>query len=164
MKSRGEHKSSTFTWMAFASFLISCLFHMSVHLQEASVLLQLRMKWNVLFLRRMHSPAKPWSTADEDTMRAVVKALTNHEQAMGLTQPIGIGQRPRPAVCEDLPAHGRSARARKAQVEVPDMSSTERYAPEVFKAGVVCTGGPAKITLTLPSYLSPIIFCQQREN
>uniref|UniRef100_A0A8C4R1B1 RNA helicase n=1 Tax=Eptatretus burgeri TaxID=7764 RepID=A0A8C4R1B1_EPTBU len=95
--------------------------------KEASVLLQLRMKWNVLFLRRMHSPTKPWSTADEDTMRAVVNALTKHEKAMGLTQPIGIGQRPRPAVCEVLPAHGRSARARKAQVEVPDMSSTERF-------------------------------------
>uniref|UniRef100_UPI00358E29D8 3'-5' RNA helicase YTHDC2-like n=1 Tax=Myxine glutinosa TaxID=7769 RepID=UPI00358E29D8 len=95
--------------------------------EEASLLLQLRMKWNVLFLRHMRSPAKPLSAADEATMRAVVNALTNQEEAMGLTQPIGIGQRPRPTVCEDLPAQGRSARARKTQVEVPDKASTERF-------------------------------------
>uniref|UniRef100_UPI00358DFEAF 3'-5' RNA helicase YTHDC2-like n=1 Tax=Myxine glutinosa TaxID=7769 RepID=UPI00358DFEAF len=102
--------------------------------QEASLLLQLRMKLNVLFQRRMRSPAKFWSAADEAAIRAVVNALTNQEHAMGLIQPIGVGHRPRPAICEDTPALGRFAWACKAQVEVPANGSTERFSGSKQKA------------------------------
>uniref|UniRef100_UPI00358FE3E5 3'-5' RNA helicase YTHDC2-like n=1 Tax=Myxine glutinosa TaxID=7769 RepID=UPI00358FE3E5 len=102
--------------------------------KEASLLLQLRMKLNVLFLRRMRSPAKFWSAADEAVMRAVVNALTNQEHATGLIQPIGVGHRPRPAICEDTPELGRFPRACKAQVEVPANGSTERFSGSKQKA------------------------------
>ena len=33
--------------------------------EVASLVLQLRQKWNCLFLRRMRAPSKPWSQIDE---------------------------------------------------------------------------------------------------
>ncbi|XP_050044993.2 3'-5' RNA helicase YTHDC2-like [Dermacentor andersoni] len=60
--------------------------------------LQLRQKLQALFLRRMHSPAKPWSQADDAVIRAVVGVLTSEEEALNLPRPPpGIGQRPRPS-------------------------------------------------------------------
>ncbi|XP_074650448.1 3'-5' RNA helicase YTHDC2-like [Tubulanus polymorphus] len=64
--------------------------------EAASLALQLRQKWHSLFLRRMRAPAKPWSPVDENVIRTVINVLTNEEQALGLQQPAGIGQRPRP--------------------------------------------------------------------
>ncbi|KAL1420950.1 hypothetical protein MTO96_004318 [Rhipicephalus appendiculatus] len=60
--------------------------------------LQLRQKLQALFLRRMHSPAKPWSQSDDAVIRAVVGVLTSEEEALNLPRPPpGIGQRPRPS-------------------------------------------------------------------
>lgn len=60
--------------------------------------LQLRQKLQALFLRRMHSPAKPWTQSDDAVIRAVVGVLTSEEEALNLPRPPpGIGQRPRPS-------------------------------------------------------------------
>ncbi|CAH1795870.1 unnamed protein product [Owenia fusiformis] len=64
--------------------------------EAANMVMQLRLKWHSLFLRRMRAPSKPWSQPDENVVRAVINCLTNEEQGLGLQQPAGIGQRPRP--------------------------------------------------------------------
>ncbi|XP_049836121.1 3'-5' RNA helicase YTHDC2-like isoform X3 [Schistocerca gregaria] len=64
--------------------------------ETAHLALQLRQKWHSLFLRRMRAPAKPWSQVDEFVVKTVVGVLTAEEAALGLQQPNGIGQRPRP--------------------------------------------------------------------
>ncbi|VDI58889.1 ATP-dependent RNA helicase YTHDC2 [Mytilus galloprovincialis] len=70
--------------------------------ETATCIMQLRTKWHSLFLRRMRNPSKPWSQVDEAVIRAVINVLTNEEQALGLQQPAGIGQRPRPMTSESL--------------------------------------------------------------
>ncbi|XP_070542906.1 3'-5' RNA helicase YTHDC2-like [Ptychodera flava] len=70
--------------------------------EAATYTLQLRQKWHSLFLRRMRAPSKPWSQVDESVIRAVIGVLTNEEQALGLQQPAGIGQRPRPMSSEPM--------------------------------------------------------------
>ncbi|KAJ8304720.1 hypothetical protein KUTeg_018303 [Tegillarca granosa] len=64
--------------------------------ETGNLVVNLRQKWHSLFLRRMRAPSKPWSQVDEAVIRAVINVLTNEEQALGLQQPAGIGQRPRP--------------------------------------------------------------------
>ncbi|XP_076020460.1 3'-5' RNA helicase YTHDC2 [Genypterus blacodes] len=64
--------------------------------EDAELVFELRQKWHSLFLRRMSSPSKPWSQQDEATIRTLVSVLSAEEQAVGLQQPSGIGQRPRP--------------------------------------------------------------------
>ncbi|KAL2100516.1 hypothetical protein ACEWY4_004910 [Coilia grayii] len=72
--------------------------------ETASLAFQLRQKWQGLFLRRVRAPSKPWSQLDEATLRALVGALGAEEQAAGLQQPTGIGQRPRPMASDDTPS------------------------------------------------------------
>jgi hypothetical protein len=79
-----------------------------VDTEAAALVMQLRMKWHSLFLRRMRAPTKPWSQFDESTIRAVVGVLTSEEQALGLIQPAGIGQRPRPMSTETVVSSGGS--------------------------------------------------------
>ncbi|XP_053859095.1 3'-5' RNA helicase YTHDC2-like isoform X1 [Vidua macroura] len=88
-------------------------------LQAAGMLLQLRQKWHSLFLRRMRAPSKPWSQADETTVRAITAVLSAEEQSAGLQQPSGIGQRPRPVTCEELPLTStwKSTNSRKSSTE-----------------------------------------------
>ncbi|KAK7491702.1 hypothetical protein BaRGS_00016958 [Batillaria attramentaria] len=74
----------------------------SVDAEAAHLAFQLRQKWHALFLRRMRAPSKPWSQSDEEVVRAVINVLTNEEQATGLQQPAGIGQRPRPMSAETI--------------------------------------------------------------
>uniref|UniRef100_A0A3P8YHJ1 RNA helicase n=1 Tax=Esox lucius TaxID=8010 RepID=A0A3P8YHJ1_ESOLU len=64
---------------------------------------QLRQKWHGLFLRRIRSPSKPWSQLDEATIRALVSVLSAEDLAVGMQQPTGIGQRPRPMSSEEPP-------------------------------------------------------------
>ncbi len=68
----------------------------------AHMALQLRQKWSSLFLRRLHSPGKPMSQVDNSVVDALVGVLSAEEQALGLTQPVGIGQRPKPIPNEAL--------------------------------------------------------------
>lgn len=64
--------------------------------EAAQLALQLRQKWHSMFLRRMKSPGKPWTSADDAIVKTIVSVLTTEEQALNLTQPPGVGQRPRP--------------------------------------------------------------------
>ncbi|XP_078314413.1 3'-5' RNA helicase YTHDC2-like [Crassostrea virginica] len=90
--SEGEEKEDTsMTTLQFDDWLSFRLDN-----ETASMVLQLRHKWNCLFLRRMRAPSKPWSQVDEAVIKAVISVLGNEEQALGFQQPAGIGQRPRP--------------------------------------------------------------------
>ncbi|NXB41561.1 YTDC2 helicase, partial [Eulacestoma nigropectus] len=98
--------------------------------QGAGMLLQLRQKWHSLFLRRMRAPSKPWSQVDETTVRAITAVLSAEEQSAGLQQPSGIGQRPRPVTCEELPLAStwKSTDSRKSstEAEFSDSSNAEK--------------------------------------
>lgn len=50
----------------------------------------------------MRAPSKPGTQADEATIRTVITVLSTEEQAAGLHQPSGIGQRPKPISSEEL--------------------------------------------------------------
>ncbi|XP_046399834.1 3'-5' RNA helicase YTHDC2-like isoform X2 [Ischnura elegans] len=68
--------------------------------EAAHLALQLRQKFHSLLLRRLRAPTRPWSQVDESVLRSVVSVLVAEEQALGIQQPPGIGQRPKPAVPE----------------------------------------------------------------
>uniref|UniRef100_A0A1B6C6P5 RNA helicase n=1 Tax=Clastoptera arizonana TaxID=38151 RepID=A0A1B6C6P5_9HEMI len=57
--------------------------------------LQLRIKWHTLLSKRLRMVNKPWNQADETVMKTLVSVLSAEEQALGLEQPQGVGQRPR---------------------------------------------------------------------
>lgn len=95
------------------------------------MLLQLRQKWHSLFLRRMRAPSKPWSQVDETTVRAITAVLSAEEQSAGLQQPSGIGQRPRPVTCEELPLastwkSANLSRKSSTETELSDSSNAEK--------------------------------------
>ncbi|XP_075035779.1 3'-5' RNA helicase YTHDC2 isoform X2 [Mixophyes fleayi] len=105
--------------------------HFKLDPEAAGLLIQLRQKWHSLFLRRMKAPSKPWSQADEATIRAVIAVLSTEEQCAGLQQPSGIGQRPRPMSSEELPVSSswRTNNCRKSSAEADfsdDFSSLDR--------------------------------------
>lgn len=75
--------------------------------ETARFFLHLRQKWNALFLRRMKTPNKAMSQLDEKVVSTLVSVITNEEQACGLQQPSGIGQRPRPLIVDYYPANVR---------------------------------------------------------
>ncbi|XP_031838803.1 3'-5' RNA helicase YTHDC2 [Nomia melanderi] len=75
--------------------------------ETAQFFLHLRQKWNALFLRRMKTPNKAMSQLDEKVVSTLVSVITNEEQACGLQQPSGIGQRPRPLIVDYYPANAR---------------------------------------------------------
>jgi len=75
--------------------------------ETAQLFLNLRQKWNALFLRRMKTPNKAMSALDEKVISTLVTVITNEEQACGLQQPTGIGQRPRPLIVDYYPANVR---------------------------------------------------------
>ncbi|XP_044006337.1 3'-5' RNA helicase YTHDC2-like [Aphidius gifuensis] len=75
--------------------------------ETARLILNLRQKWNALFLRRMKAPTKPMTPLDEQVIKAIVSVITNEEQAFDLSQPTGIGQRPRPLIVDYYPANAR---------------------------------------------------------
>ncbi|GBP79903.1 Probable ATP-dependent RNA helicase YTHDC2 [Eumeta japonica] len=56
----------------------------------------LRQKLCALIIRRMGNPAKPTTPLDEQILNAVVHVLGAEERNVGLSQPSGIGQRPKP--------------------------------------------------------------------
>ncbi|KAH9518412.1 3'-5' RNA helicase ythdc2 [Bulinus truncatus] len=62
---------------------------------EARLAVQFRMKWHSLFLNRMKHPSKAWSQSEEAVLQTINTVLTNAEKAIGLENPIGVGQRPR---------------------------------------------------------------------
>ncbi|NXQ64957.1 YTDC2 helicase, partial [Anthoscopus minutus] len=104
--------------------------HLKLDPEAAGMLLQLRQKWHSLFVRRMRAPSKPWSQVDETTVRAITAVLSAEEQSAGLQQPSGIGQRPRPVTCEELPLAStwKSTNSRKSstETELSDSSNAEK--------------------------------------
>ncbi|NXO93208.1 YTDC2 helicase, partial [Certhia brachydactyla] len=71
-----------------------------------------------------------WSQVDETTVRAITTVLSAEEQSAGLQQPSGIGQRPRPVTCEELPLSStwKSTNSRKSstETELSDSSNAEK--------------------------------------
>ena len=59
------------------------------------IIIQLRQKWSALFLRRLNCAGKPMTQVDDSIVQTLVNILTAEESALGLNQPIGIGQRPK---------------------------------------------------------------------
>ncbi|KAI5615726.1 putative ATP-dependent RNA helicase YTHDC2 isoform X1 [Silurus asotus] len=105
--------------------------------EMASMVFQLRQRWNSLFLRRIRCPSKPWSQLDEVTIRAVVSVLSAEEQEAGLQQPTGIGQRPKP-ISPDEPQNQsnswRSNSGHKGAMEQRLESPTPDRSPKVSSA------------------------------
>lgn len=72
------------------------LVQLRVEPELARLVLAVRHKWSALLLRRLRQPGKSASAQDEQLLRAIITVLTNEEQALGLQQPAGVGQRPKP--------------------------------------------------------------------
>ncbi|CAH2049582.1 unnamed protein product, partial [Iphiclides podalirius] len=60
----------------------------------------LRQKLCALVVRRMCGPARPMTPLDEQILATVVHVLGAEERNVGLSQPAGIGQRPKPLTLE----------------------------------------------------------------
>ena len=69
----------------------------------AGLTLQLRQKFNSLVMRRMCFPSKPMTPSDDIIIKTIVEVLSSEEQTLGLQQPVGIGQRPRPMSTDFCP-------------------------------------------------------------
>ncbi|XP_072216626.1 3'-5' RNA helicase YTHDC2 isoform X2 [Excalfactoria chinensis] len=112
--------------------------HFKLDSEVAGLLMQLKLKWHSLFLRRMRAPSKPWSLADEVTLRAIISVLSTEEQSAGLLQPSGVGQRPRPVSYNELPsAPAWRSGSSSAETDLPDDSSNaekivRKSAPSAF--------------------------------
>ncbi|KOB67903.1 putative ATP-dependent RNA helicase YTHDC2, partial [Operophtera brumata] len=63
---------------------------------DAISVFYLRQKLCALVIRRMSNPGKPMSPLDEQILNTVVHVLGAEEKNVGLFQPSGIGQRPKP--------------------------------------------------------------------
>ncbi|KAL4228088.1 3'-5' RNA helicase ythdc2 [Mactra antiquata] len=120
-----ENKCSTLQLVDWLSFKLDA--------ETADLVLQLRQKWHCLFLRRMRAPAKPWTPMDEAVINAVVNVLTNEEQALGLQQPAGIGQRPRPMSAESIMSGSYNGRGNKYHEDIED-STKHRFSTSAKKA------------------------------
>lgn len=72
-------------WMAFTA-----------DASDAISVYNLRQKLCALILRRMTNPSKPAMAMDDQIINTVVHVLCAEEKNIGLVQPTGIGQRPKP--------------------------------------------------------------------
>lgn len=72
-------------WMAFTT-----------DAADALNVFYLRQKLCALVIRRMSNPAKPMTPLDEQILSTVVHIMGAEEKNVGLNQPSGIGQRPKP--------------------------------------------------------------------
>lgn len=72
-------------WMAFTA-----------DASDAISVFYLRQKLCALVIRRMSNPAKPMTPLDEQILSTVVHVMGAEEKNVGLNQPSGIGQRPKP--------------------------------------------------------------------
>ncbi|XP_047426501.1 3'-5' RNA helicase YTHDC2 isoform X2 [Mugil cephalus] len=92
--------------------------------ETAGLVFDLRHKWQNLFIKRIRCPSKPWSQQDEAIIQALVSVLGAEEQAAGLQQPTGIGQRPRPMTLEEGPR--ASVKNSKNNPQPPTSSTSDR--------------------------------------
>uniref|UniRef100_I3K0G5 RNA helicase n=1 Tax=Oreochromis niloticus TaxID=8128 RepID=I3K0G5_ORENI len=106
--------------------------------EAAGLLSELRQKWQSLFIKRIRCPSKPWSQQDEAVIQTLVSVLGAEEQAAGLQQPTGIGQRPRPMPLEE----GTRTSVKKPQntPRLPTTSTTnDRLEFDSLYTAPVCT-------------------------
>ncbi|XP_068190442.1 3'-5' RNA helicase YTHDC2 isoform X2 [Antennarius striatus] len=90
--------------------------------EVAELVFELRQKWQNLFLRRIHPVSKPWSQQDEAVVQTLVSVLAAEEEAAGLQQPTGIGQRPWPMSSEEGAFSGRTSRNGRPPSAIKDKS------------------------------------------
>uniref|UniRef100_A0A1B6M6V0 RNA helicase n=1 Tax=Graphocephala atropunctata TaxID=36148 RepID=A0A1B6M6V0_9HEMI len=76
--------------------------------EAASLIHQLRLKWHTLLFKRLKNSSKPWTSSDEAIVNTLVSVLSSEELALGLEQPQGVGQRPRPLNIDCFPQVRRS--------------------------------------------------------
>ncbi|GAB6019416.1 3'-5' RNA helicase ythdc2 [Chamberlinius hualienensis] len=107
-----------------AMFKIDDWVSFKIDSEAAHLALQLHQKWHSLFLRRIRAPGKPWSQVDESVIRCIIAILSNEEQALGLQQPIGVGQRPRPLTNDYATSMPATMRRCSADTENSDDSSS----------------------------------------
>ncbi|XP_064618810.1 3'-5' RNA helicase YTHDC2-like [Lineus longissimus] len=103
--------------------------------EAAHLALGLRQKWHSLFMRRMRAPAKPWSQVDEAVIKVVVSVLTNEEQSLGLQQPAGIGQRPRPMSTDGMTPSDSRRGSNEIENQSDDSSHGSNYSGSGKKGG-----------------------------
>uniref|UniRef100_A0A671VQR6 RNA helicase n=1 Tax=Sparus aurata TaxID=8175 RepID=A0A671VQR6_SPAAU len=94
--------------------------------ETAGLVFELRQKWQSLFIKRIRCPSKPWSQQDEAVIRTLVSVLTAEEQAAGLQQPTGIGQRPRPMSSEEGPHDSVKNSKNSPQLPTNTMNDNEK--------------------------------------
>ncbi|XP_054265562.1 3'-5' RNA helicase YTHDC2-like isoform X2 [Macrosteles quadrilineatus] len=71
--------------------------------EAAALTYQLKQRWNLLLLKRLKYPNKPWTQTDDAVVNTIVSILSAEEQTAGLEQPQGVGQRPRPLMVDCHP-------------------------------------------------------------
>uniref|UniRef100_T1JES8 RNA helicase n=1 Tax=Strigamia maritima TaxID=126957 RepID=T1JES8_STRMM len=112
--------------------------------------LQLRQKWHSLFLRRMRAPSKPWSQVDEAVVRTIINILSSEEQALGLQQPLGIGQRPRPMATDYFSSTPATTGMRRTSGDINESmedfvpQESNRFAPRPQNQPFVSASSPKK--------------------
>ncbi|KAA0717455.1 putative ATP-dependent RNA helicase YTHDC2 [Triplophysa tibetana] len=98
--------------------------------ETADLVFGLRQRWQSLFLRRIRAPTKAGSQLDEATIHTLVSVLSAEEQASGLQQPTGIGQRPRPMNSDDTPQSSCWRRAGRRSTTDPQQEAEEPSSPD----------------------------------
>ncbi|KAF7648265.1 hypothetical protein LDENG_00159620 [Lucifuga dentata] len=118
--------------------------------QAASQVFELRQKWHSLFLRRIRYPSKPWSQQDEAIVRTLVSVLSAEEQAVGLQQPTGIGQRPRPMSSnEGLQTTVKNTKVMSQLISANAASSKTSGMP--LASGLIQTKTHSRVEASLPT-------------
>ncbi|XP_018523323.1 3'-5' RNA helicase YTHDC2 isoform X1 [Lates calcarifer] len=92
--------------------------------EVAGQVFELRQKWQNLFIKRIRCPSKPWSQQDEAIIRTLVSVVTAEEQGVGLQQPSGIGQRPRPMPSEE--GSQASVKTSKSSPQLPTSTTPDK--------------------------------------
>ncbi|KAL6097397.1 ythdc2 [Pungitius sinensis] len=100
--------------------------------EAAGLVFELRQKWQNLFIKRIRCPSKPWSQQDEAIIRTLVSVLGAEEQAAGLQQPTGIGQRPRPMSSDDGPLASMKISRNSPQLPPNTISDKSRRMPPAW--------------------------------
>ncbi|KAM6901867.1 3'-5' RNA helicase YTHDC2 isoform 2-T2 [Lycodopsis pacificus] len=100
--------------------------------EAAGLVFELRQKWQNLFIKRIRCPSKPWSQQDEAIIGTLVSVLSAEEQAAGLQQPTGIGQRPRSMSSEDGPQASLTSSKNSPQLPTNTSNDKSRRMPATW--------------------------------
>uniref|UniRef100_A0A4W6F8V8 RNA helicase n=1 Tax=Lates calcarifer TaxID=8187 RepID=A0A4W6F8V8_LATCA len=119
--------------------------------EVAGQVFELRQKWQNLFIKRIRCPSKPWSQQDEAIIRTLVSV--SEEQGVGLQQPSGIGQRPRPMPSEE--GSQASVKTSKSSPQLPTSTTPDKY-KDVFVSLVMSFSFPCsqQVSKSVPPQLA----------